>query len=462
LLNLDGSAALPQDDMQILHGQIFALRAQHAFFSNQNTRAIELSQEALALLPRTWTFGRGGAMLFLSLAMQASGQALAAERLLLEQYEATSDKTQIYALMLLRSLSFIYLTSGELEQARQSAQVLLKNSTRSGVVIMKNWSDWFLGVIYYQRSELAAAEQHFSEIVENRYTVQITTLRDAVAGLALIHQRNGEWHEAQQLVESISQLDLEQRGSEDTRTRSLRARLLLLQGDLQGAGQWVDTFTDLPPDQPIMWLEEPQITRVRILAARGGEADLTLALRILEVLDEIVGRTYNARFKIEIQALRSLVLDAQGKSNDADTVLGQAVNLARAGSFIQGFADLGKPMWKMLHRLLSQGYVAETIQRILAAFPQDDKDLVGRERLNLPRRTSAYDNLLLLEPLTPRELEVLSLLRGPASIKEIARKLDISPATVKRHTINIYGKLGVNKRWNAVARAEELNILPPR
>jgi ATP/maltotriose-dependent transcriptional regulator MalT len=47
------------------------------------------------------------------------------------------------------------------------------------------------------------------------------------------------------------------------------------------------------------------------------------------------------------------------------------------------------------------------------------------------------------------------------SIKEIALKLNISPATVKSHTLNLYGKLGVNGRWNAVAKAEELNILPP-
>ena len=57
---------------------------------------------------------------------------------------------------------------------------------------------------------------------------------------------------------------------------------------------------------------------------------------------------------------------------------------------------------------------------------------------------------------------MLNLLRGPLSIKEIAQKLNIAYATAKRHTINIYGKLGVNRRWDAVARAEELNILPPR
>ena len=93
------------------------------------------------------------------------------------------------------------------------------------------------------------------------------------------------------MVELISQFDLEQSGREDNRTRSLRARLLLMQGDLEGAGYWVDSFTDPPPDQPLLWLEEPQVTRARILLARGGEADLRLALQILDALDEIVERT---------------------------------------------------------------------------------------------------------------------------------------------------------------------------
>ena len=69
---------------------------------------------------------------------------------------------------------------------------------------------------------------------------------------------------------------------------------------------------------------------------------------------------------------------------------------------------------------------------------------------------------LLTHPLTQREQEVLVLLQGPASIKEIAQKLNISYGTAKGHTIKIYDKLGVNRRWNAVAKAEELNILPPR
>ncbi len=284
-------------------------------------------------------------------------------------------------------------------------------------------------MVHYQRNELEAAAQHFTQIVENRYTAQISAYRDAVAGLALIHQIKGESSEAWQMVESISQFDLEQRGSEDERTRSLRARLMLLQGDLEGAGRWADAFTGLPPDQPLIWLEEPQVTRARVLVARGADADLRLALQILDVLDEIAERTYNTRYKIEILALRALALDARGQdtrgetlASAADAVLKQAVDLARPGGFIRVFVDLGKPMQTMLRRIAKQDHSAETIRRILAAFPEDDKNLVKGESPAQPRRHPSPGISTLAEPLTPRELEVLTLLRGPLSIKEIARQ----------------------------------------
>ena len=129
---------------------------------------------------------------------------------------------------------------------------MFQAASQGRVAIQKNWADWFLGVVHYQQNELQAAAQHFSQIIENRYTAQITTYRDAVAGLALCHQIKGERAEARRMVELISQYDLEQSGIEDERTRSLRARLMLLQGDLEGAGNWVDSLTEPPPDMAII------------------------------------------------------------------------------------------------------------------------------------------------------------------------------------------------------------------
>jgi len=464
LLDAEAGASLPADDLQLLRAQILLLRAQQAYFGNQPTRAIDLCRQALAFLPLSWTFGRGAAMLFLGLSMQASGEAQAAERLLLAEYESCGDKADTYALLVLDSLCFIYLLTGQLEQARRIAQLLLQGSSRSGNAFMRNLGDWYLGLVCYQGNELEAAAQYFTQIVENRFTAQVTTYRDAVAGLALIYQIKGQSSEAWQMVESISQYDLEQRGSEDIRTRSLRARLQLMQWDLERAGQWVDTLTDPPPDQPLLWLEEPQVTRVRVLVARGRDTDLRLALEIVDKLDEIADRTHNLRYKIEILALRALALDAVaqravGETSQADAVLRQVAGLARVGGFIRVFVDLGVPMQVMLRRLITQGHSVETINRILAAFPADDNKRVGSESL---ARQPSVDMSTVAEPLTRRELEVLALLRGPSSVKEIAQLLNISYGTAKGYTINLYAKLGVNRRWDAVARAEELNILPPR
>jgi LuxR family maltose regulon positive regulatory protein len=466
LLDTGAGASLPEDKLKLLHAQVLLLRAEHAYFTNQPARAIEHCHQALALLPPSWTFGRGAAMLILSYSMPSIGQAHEAERLLLAEYEAYGDKVDTFTLLVLESLCFVYLHTGQLGQTRQIAQLLVQSATQNGNAFMRTAGEWYLGLVCYHRDELEAAAQHFSQIFENRFLVQIAIYRDAVTGLALIHEIQGENTEAWQIVESISQYDLEQRGSEDIRTRSTRARLMLMQGDLEGAGRWVDTLTGPPADQPLMWLEEPQVTRARILVARGGKDDLHQAIQILNALDEIAERTHNLRYKIYLLALRALALDARAETSQentaADAILKQALDLGRPGGFIRVFVDLGKPMQAMLRRLLSQGYSVETIHRILAAFPEDDKDIVSSES---PTPAEPHQDLAispLIEPLTRRELEVLALLRGPSSTKEIAQKLQISHATAKDHTIRIYGKLGVNRRWDAVAKAEELNILPPR
>jgi ATP/maltotriose-dependent transcriptional regulator MalT len=455
LLDSGAGTALPAPDIQILHAQILLMKAQRAYLGNQPTLAIQLCRQALALLPPSWAFGRGAAMLFLGLSMQTSGQAAEAERLLLDEYERYSHKTDLYALLVLESLCYVYWLSGQLEPTRQLAQLLAQGAASSGNMFMKGLADWFLGKVCYQQNELEEAVRLFTSIFDNPYVVQIFVYRDAVAGLALIHLSQGESAEAWQKLESISRFDLEQTGAEDNRTRSLRARVQLRQGNLEGASNWVDAITDPPPDSPFLLLEEPRLTRVHILLARGIDADLRLALQILDALNEIADRTHNVPHKIEILLLRALALVACGESSLAAAELTQALTLARPCGFIRVFVDLGKPMQVMLRWLVSQGYPAETVQCILSAFPADD----GEEPGGTPQPSP--DTPGLAESLTRREIEVLTLLREPLSIKEIALTLNLSYGTVRRHTINIYGKLGVNGRMSAVVRAEELNILPP-
>jgi LuxR family maltose regulon positive regulatory protein len=66
---------------------------------------------------------------------------------------------------------------------------------------------------------------------------------------------------------------------------------------------------------------------------------------------------------------------------------------------------------------------------------------------------------VLIEPLSDRELEVLHLIAAGASNQQIAEKLVLTVGTVKWHLSNIYSKLGVNSRTQAVAQARELRLL---
>jgi LuxR family transcriptional regulator, maltose regulon positive regulatory protein len=462
LLESGAGEALSNDDRKILRGQILLPKAQQAYFSNQQSLSIELCNQVLAIMPQSWTFVRGGAMIYLGLSIQASGQYQEAERLLLDAFETHSDKNDTFALFVLESLGFIYLNSGQLDKARQITQVLVQRSIQSGLALMKLWGDWILGLVCYYRNELEAAREYFTQIYENRYIAQISPFRDAVAGLAYIHQIKGENTEAIQMVETISQFDLEHSGGEDNRTQSLRAKIMLLQGNLEGAGNWLHTLPDQIADQPFMWLEEPSMTRAQILVSKYRDTNPQLAMKIIDTLDELADRTHNTRFKIQILAMRSLVLDAQGKASEADSVLILALDLAQLGGFIRVFVDLGKPMQAILLRLAKKDHSSEMIRRILAAFLKADTELASNEGSTPAMQQQKPGNSTLPEPLTHREMEILELLRGPMSIKEIALRLNIEYSTAKRYTINVYSKLGVNQRWNAVARAEDLNILPPR
>ena len=68
------------------------------------------------------------------------------------------------------------------------------------------------------------------------------------------------------------------------------------------------------------------------------------------------------------------------------------------------------------------------------------------------------DTRPLVEPLTPRELEVLALICDGLSNREIADRLTVALNTVKKHTSHIYGKLGVTSRAQAMVQARSLGL----
>jgi LuxR family maltose regulon positive regulatory protein len=314
-----------------------------------------------------------------------------------------------------------------------------------------------LGVVHYYWNELDTARQHFEILVVKRFAVHTQVARNGMIGMVRVHIARAEVAPAWSVMELLSQFDLDRLGQDGEDARSLRAQLAYYQGDSAAALRWADSYTDPVVGRSLLWLQDPHLAKARILLARGTGVDVQAALDILDALREFAQHTFNVRVQVEVLALQALALERQGKAADAVAALQQAVELARPGGFIRVFVDLGPPMRTMLLRLAGQGPAAETVRRILAAFPEPQEMIASGDAVSRSRAANSG----LVEPLTDRELEVLALLRERLSNKEIASQLVLSTATVKRYTINVYQKLGVNKRRDAVITAEALGILPP-
>jgi LuxR family maltose regulon positive regulatory protein len=144
---------------------------------------------------------------------------------------------------------------------------------------------------------------------------------------------------------------------------------------------------------------------------------------------------------IEILALQALARQACGDTSGALAALERALVLGEPEGYVRSFVDEGTPMATLLHRALLQSIVPHYVSRLLAAF---EEPAVAQP---------------LAEPLTPRELEVLRLIAAGLRNQEIAGQLFISTATVKRHITNIYGKLDVSHRTQAITRAQVLDLV---
>jgi ATP/maltotriose-dependent transcriptional regulator MalT len=162
---------------------------------------------------------------------------------------------------------------------------------------------------------------------------------------------------------------------------------------------------------------------------------------------------------IEILALQALTLQALGNPAGALAELAHALTLAEPEGYIRIFVDEGAPMARLLRAGRAQGIAPSYISKLLAAFGKDEGGTMKDEVPSAPLHPSSFIAQPLVEPLTERELEILQLIAEGLSNQAIAERLIIAVSTVKRHVNNLFGKLAVQSRTQALLRARELKIL---
>jgi LuxR family maltose regulon positive regulatory protein len=162
---------------------------------------------------------------------------------------------------------------------------------------------------------------------------------------------------------------------------------------------------------------------------------------------------------LEILIVRALGQWAQGTHSDALATLEHALTLAAPEGCIRHFVDAGPVMAAMLHAADARRIAPDYMSRLLAAFPTQEGGRARAEGDLALQQPSSAGSQPLVEPLSPRELEVLRLMASGKSNAEVARTLVIAISTVKTHTNSIFSKLQVTSRTQAIALARDLQLL---
>jgi LuxR family maltose regulon positive regulatory protein len=451
---LKADAAGSEPEPRDLRGEIDALWSLVLYLGNEGQRALDSALRAVERIPVTNAFARSFAVLILALAYQMTGQVKTALRTLNEFLaEIGTQPDTIIARMLIGQI-YVNMLAGNLHQAEQVLHQLEQVASKTRLAISLVVVHWLLGRLNYEWNSLETASQHCTAVFELRYGGQFIMVHDSMMALALVYQRQGMKEKREETLATLRSFSLEIGNTEKLHEiDSFEARLALLQGNLQQAIRWADTVHLEIRIGTIFFLEYPIVTKAKALIAKRTGASLREATESLQKLLAYVRSKHNNFRQIEILALLALAHQAQGRTDDALDSLEHSIELAQPGGFIRTYVDLGPEMAGLLYQLADRGVAPGYIGPILAAFLETP---VGDGTALMIRQAAQAE---MIEPLTERESEVLMLLAKEMPNKVIARTLNISSLTVKRHTVNIYQKLSAHSRKQAVARARALGIL---
>jgi LuxR family maltose regulon positive regulatory protein len=445
---------------------VAAIRAFLAAHQGDTRQGIELARRALELLPQESLVLRSFVVGFLGLNYLYSGDVVAATQTLNEAARIGQRVGNLLAAVVALCYSAeLSVLQGQLYQAQsfynQALEMGVDSQGRPRPIAGLALAG--LGQLLREWNDLEAATRHLVEGIElSRKWGEVGAVQGYV-GLALVRQAQGDVEGAREAIQTARQLAIEFDATEKDilSVTMCQVRLWVAQGDIEAALRWVeerglDSRDELEKEvssasSPLhRALEYTALARVCIAQGQFDEA--------LEVLGPLLQAAESAGWTgpvIEILALRALALQEQGKTAQALTALRRALSLAEPGGYVRIFADEGQPMAELLSALSRQrsltGPLQTYVSKLLSAFELEGSKLQVE---GSPVRPST-----LIEPLSERELEVLRLIATGMSNREAAEKLVVATSTVKKHLQNIYGKLGVHNRTQAIARANALGLL---
>ncbi|MCU0487246.1 MAG: LuxR C-terminal-related transcriptional regulator, partial [Anaerolineales bacterium] len=306
-----------------------------------------------------------------------------------------------------------------------------------------------LGHLQELGNQLYQAAETYGRALQLLGDQPLPSAHDVHLGLARIYYEWNDLDKAQQHTQQSLQLAYQYDRMVDRHILSevLLARLKLTVGDVDSAAALLDQAQHSANQMNFTrWMPEVIAARVLVLIQRG---QLTAAA---EVANQYGLSMSQARVLLsQGNPSEALALLAYGDQEKARETLNEALALAEPEGFIRLFLDEGPQMAELLSAAAAQGVRPGYVNKLLAAFETEPK----------PGQPSApvADSSSLIDPLSPRELEVLGLIAQGLSNQEICKRLFLALDTVKGHNRRIFDKLQVQRRTEAIARARELGLL---
>lgn len=427
-------------------GRLALLNAFHGVVASDFQGAIDHSVQAIELLPNEIPLEPAMASLFMANSLVTLGLPLEAERVL-DSRRMGRDATESAARRLDSIIwGSVLVAKGQLTEAEQLFRQAIRSEEPTTFLQIPHALD-HLGKLYVEQLRLDEAEQCFKRGLElSEETGARLWAGRLIYGMSMVSRARGEYELAVQYAESATSISEQLQSPQETRKgQALLARLWLDAGHLALVRGWFSRL-DQNPFEPRKTFEYhfESALYARLLDAEGE--DVRTAMTLLDLLRAeciMSGRVADA---IEVDILRAVALRSAGETASSVFALESAIALSGSNRFIRIFVDEGQRIVPILRHIASRGTHKDAALRLLSA--------IGNAASH-----GTVDQPGMPEPLSDREIQVLSLVAAGYPNKVIGDRLFISEKTVKKHVSNILGKLGASNRTQAVDQGRRLGLL---
>jgi LuxR family maltose regulon positive regulatory protein len=429
--------------------EIDVLQSPFTYVYMDSGRGRQLTEPAISRMSPDREYIRSIALMYCAGAYQLDGELSKAEDLVQKHLGSRDFSNPNSTARLLQALCFMYWASADVSKLEVAAKRLLELSLEHKLSWSISFGHYFVGVVAYERDCLDEAIAHLAEVVDRPHHFPIQNVTHCAYVLCLAYEAKGQSNMATRVATRAAELSLERANSQFiTTTEAFAAELASRRSQTVDVERWVESATPTP-ETLLHRFFHPEVAWVKAVVTQNLPDHQAKAGEVIDSLLEVMARSHHRRLHIDVLALQALIANRAGNPQRAIEYLSEAVQIGQPGQLVRPIADLGPELVPVLNKITLDDEGLKCIGSIIAGMQGNEATVGGNDG----------GARFLPEALSDRETEILELLAKGLSNREIGEKLYISPGTVKRHAHNIYGKLAVSGRREAVSKATALGIL---